>query len=122
MGEASQGQEDLERKTSEYAREQEALDEEVKEMQEKINNMLYEKQRVGDTNAMVQRLLRKYKTVNSPNPPQPSSPRSTLRLLTAAEGEQQDILKCIEQLQSEFSHLSDVLSRVGALTQIECPI
>lgn len=120
--EASQEQEDLERRTSEYAREQEALDEEVKEMQEKINNMLYEKQRVGDTNAMMQRLLRKYKTVNSPNPPQPSSPRSTLRLLTAAEDEQQDILKCIEQLQSEFSHLSDVLSRVGALTQIECPI
>ena len=94
----------------------------VAEMQEQINDMLYQKQKVVDSNAMMHRLIRKYKALTAPNPPPPASPRSTTKLLVQAEDEKSAVLRCVATLQQEFPHLQDVLGRVGALTQIEIPL
>jgi len=114
--------EDKEKVANQMSSEQQQIELEVAEMQEKINDMLYQKQRVVDSNAMMHRLLRKYKALNAPRPPPPASPRSTVRLLSTAEEEKAAVLRCVAALQEEFPHIGDVLGRVGALTQIEIPI
>jgi len=114
--------EDKEKIANQMSSEQQEIEAEVADMQERINDMLYQKQRVVDSNAMMHRLLRKYKALNAPRPPPPASPRSTVRLLSAAEEEKAAVLRCVAKLQEEFPHLQDVLGRVGALTQIEIPV
>merc|ERR1711924_302521 len=78
---------------------------EVADMQERINDMLYQKQRVVDSNAMMHRLLRKYKALTSPHPPPPATPRSTTKLVVQAEDEKAAVLRCVSALQHEFPHL-----------------
>jgi chromosome segregation ATPase len=114
--------EELEKEANLMTAEQQEIETSVAQMQEQINDMLYQKQRVVDSNAMMHRLLRKYKAINAPRPPPPASPRSTVRLLSQAEEEKAAVLRCVKTLQAEFPHLQDVLGRVGALTQIEIPI
>merc|ERR1711881_194324 len=116
------GLEKLEETANAMSSEQQQIEGMVAEMQEQINDMLYQKQKVVDSNAMMHRLLRKYKALAAPNPPLPASPRSTTKMLVQAEDEKAAVLRCVVSLQSEFPHLQDVLGRVGALTQIEIPI
>jgi len=114
--------EKLEATANTMSTEQQQIEGMVAEMQEQINDMLYQKQKVVDSNAMLHRLLRKYKALTSPHPPPPASPRSTTKALVQAEDEKAAVLRCVATLQHEFPHLQDVLGRVGALTQIQIPI
>merc|ERR1712025_547574 len=114
--------EELEETANNMSSEQQEIEGMVSEMQEQINDMLYQKQKLVDSNAMMHRLIRKYKSLTSPNPPPPASPRSTTKLVVQAEDEKSAVLRCVATLQQEFPHLQDVLGRVGALTQIEIPI
>merc|ERR1712224_384351 len=114
--------EELEETANNMSSEQQEIEGMVSKMQEQINDMLYQKQKVVDSNAMMHRLIRKYKALNAPHPPPPASPRSTTKQLVQAEDEKAAVLRCVATLQQEFPHLQDVLGRVGALTQIEIPI
>merc|ERR1711900_33615 len=71
----------LEKTANQMSSDQQTIETSVAEVQEQINDMLYQKQRVVDSNAMMHRLLRKYKAINAPRPPPPATPRSTTRLL-----------------------------------------
>merc|ERR1719498_2104359 len=86
---AEQELEEKEKVANQMSSEQQDIEVEVADMQENINDMLYQKQRVVDSNAMMHRLLRKYKALNAPRPPPPASPRSTVRLLSAADKKKQ---------------------------------
>merc|ERR1712025_241353 len=114
--------EELEGTANNMSSEQQEIEGMVSEMQEQINDMLYQKQKVVDSNAMMHRLLRKYKALTSPHSPPPATPRSTTKSLMQAQDEKAAVLRCVAALQSEFPHLQDVLGRVGALTQIQIPI
>jgi chromosome segregation ATPase len=114
--------EKLEETANTMSSEQQEIEGMVAEMQEQINDMLYQKQKVVDSNAMMHRLIRKYKALNAPHPPPPASPRSTTKQLVQAEDEKSAVLRVVSKLQEEFPHLQDVLGRVGALTQIKIPI
>merc|ERR1719326_1644598 len=74
----------LEEAANNMGSEQQEIEGMVAEMQEQINDMLYQKQKVVDSNAMLHRLLRKYKALTSPHPPPPASPRSTTKALVQA--------------------------------------
>mmetsp|Transcript_18574 Transcript_18574/g.27225 ORF Transcript_18574/g.27225 Transcript_18574/m.27225 type:complete len:890 (+) Transcript_18574:121-2790(+) len=112
----------LEVKVSEFSSEQEAIDEEVNAMQEKINDLLYQKQRAADSNAMLQRLLHQYKSLEDPDAEPTPSAIKVVRDLQTAESEQEAVLKCIDRVAKEFPHLSQILESVGALAKIEIPI
>merc|ERR1712159_324852 len=55
----------LEDKRVEYATAEAQMEDDLREMQSKINDTLYQKQKVMDTNAMMNRLLRKYKALSA---------------------------------------------------------
>jgi chromosome segregation ATPase len=113
----------LEAKVSEGVVEQEKIDNELNSMQEKINDLLYQKQRSADTNAMLQRLLQQYKQFeNDENEETTPSAIKVVRELQSAEEEQQAVLQCISTVSREFPHLAQILESVGALAKLEIPI
>ena len=122
IDEAERALETLETNVAEYASEQEAIDNEVNGMQEQINDLLYQKQRAADSNAMLQRLLAQYKGLQAPDAEPTPAAIKVVRDLQSAEAEQEAVLKCIDRVAKEFPHLSQILESVGALAKIEIPI
>jgi hypothetical protein len=112
----------LQAAVGEAAVEHDAVEAEVNGMQEKINDLLYQKQRAADSNAMLQRLLQQYKGLEGPNAEPAPKAVKVVRELQAAEDEQQAVLGCIARVAKEFPHLAQILESVGALAKIEIPI
>merc|ERR1719231_1851003 len=83
----------LEKRRLEYNQEVENAENEQNEIQSKINDMLYNKQRLTDSNSMLQRLVRNYQSLESKSPPLPATPRSTIREIDDAEDERSAILR-----------------------------
>lgn len=114
--------ETLEKQIAEGSSEQGEIDAEVNAMQERINELLYQKQRAADSRAMLQRLIQQYNALEAPDA-EPTPPAiKIVRDLQNAEEEQQLVLRCIDRVASEFPHLSQILQSVGALAKIEIPI
>jgi len=100
----------------EQAQVQEEAEADVSDLQQTINDALYEKQKVADTCAMMQRMLRRYKAAAGGN----FSAAGELSLLDA-QRERDSVLRSVRHLKVEFPQFAEVLTRVGALTEIPLP-
>jgi len=101
----------------EHAQVQEEAEAEVSDLQQTINDALYEKQKVADTTAMMQRMLKRYKAAASGNF---ATGGGDLSLLDA-QRERDAVLRAVRHLKVEYPQFAEVLGRVGALTEIPLP-
>ena len=100
----------------EQAQVQEEAEADVGDLQQTINDALYEKQKVADTAAMMQRMLRRYKAAAAGN----FNVAGEMSLLDS-QRERDGVLRCVRHLKAEFPQFAEVLTRVGALTEIPLP-
>jgi len=101
----------------EHTQIQEEAEAEVSDLQQTINDALYEKQKVADTTAMMQRMLKRYKAAAAGNFGVQAGDLSLLD----AQRERDSVLRAVRLLKVEYPQFAEVLGRVGALTEIPLP-